>query len=400
MAERADVVVVGAGPTGAVTALGLAQRGASVTVVEAQPDIVKAPRAPVYHWSTLDGLESLGLLDAVEERGFRKADYEFLQWETGARVEWSITDALADRTAHPYNVHLGQHELTRLALDALLELPGTAVHFGIPIDQVTQLADGVVVSGEGADGRVEIAADWVIGTDGARSSVRKSLGLDFPGMTWGERFVATNVYFDFTRYGWKRSVILSSPDYGAIIALITRDGLWRCTFAEDESLPLEGIEDRIAAYYADVFPDAAAAGYTIDAFQPYKMHQRAAETFRSGRVLLAGDAAHTTNPTGGYGLTMGMYDSFALVPALTAVLDGADDEILDRWAAARRRLFLEKASPAAVEAKRVVFDERDPERRRQDLAGYERMASDPAVLRERLLSIDALRGEKLEPRPA
>jgi 3-(3-hydroxy-phenyl)propionate hydroxylase/6-hydroxy-3-succinoylpyridine 3-monooxygenase len=115
------------------------------------------------------------------------------------------------------------------------------------------------------------------------------------------------------------------------------------------------------------------------------MHQRSAESYRAGRVLLAGDAAHATNPTGGLGLTSGMFDSFALVEALSAVVvDGARDELLDEWAEERRRLFTEIASPQASENKRLIYSEPDPERRRADVDALRAGVADPDTLRERL----------------
>jgi 3-(3-hydroxy-phenyl)propionate hydroxylase/6-hydroxy-3-succinoylpyridine 3-monooxygenase len=126
------------------------------------------------------------------------------------------------------------------------------------------------------------------------------------------------------------------------------------------------------------------------------MHQRAADHFRVGRVLLAGDAAHVTNPTGGLGLTSGLFDAFALYEALAAVvLDGAEEAVLDAWAEERRRLFLELASPAASELKRLIFSEADPERRREDLEAIRRWTSDRDLLRERLRFTARLRSAPL-----
>src|SRR5687768_15994911 len=86
------------------------------------------------------------------------------------------------------------------------------------------------------------------------------------------------------------------------------------------------------------------------------MHQRCAASFRQGRVLLAGDAAHVTNPTGGFGLTSGLFDSFALWPTLAAgVQGGADPALLDVWAEERRAIFLERTSPQACAYKDFVF---------------------------------------------
>jgi 3-(3-hydroxy-phenyl)propionate hydroxylase len=131
-------------------------------------------------------------------------------------------------------------------------------------------------------------------------------------------------------------------------------------------------------------------------WSPYRMHQRAAERMREGRVLLAGDAAHATNPTGGLGLTSGMLDTFVLYDALAAVIGGAvGDEVLDRYSEERLRVFTELASPQASEWKRLVFHSDDPERLESDLGMLRTVASDPDARREGFLGMQALKTPSL-----
>jgi 2-polyprenyl-6-methoxyphenol hydroxylase-like FAD-dependent oxidoreductase len=385
------VLIAGAGPVGLITALGLAQAGVAVTVLEAEPAIVDSPRAMVYHWTVLEDLDRLGILAEAERRGFRKHDYAFRVFETGEMVRYSI-EVLAGETPYAYNVHLGQHELAAIALERLERLPNTAVLFGAGVGGVRQDRGGVTV--QTGDGR-ELRAGWLVGADGARSTVRRELGLSFDGFTWPERFVATNVRYDFERHGYARATFQIDPVHGAVIAKIDDSGLWRCTYSEDAALPEAGIAKRLPEHYAALLP--GDEGYEIDRFTPYNMHQRAAERFRVEHVLLAGDAAHATNPTGGLGLTSGLFDAFALSPTLASVvLEGTDDAVLDRWADERRRIFLDVASPAASEYKRIVFSEPDAARRRQDLEEIKRWTSDEELLRERLRFTAKLKSRPLE----
>jgi 3-(3-hydroxy-phenyl)propionate hydroxylase/6-hydroxy-3-succinoylpyridine 3-monooxygenase len=117
------------------------------------------------------------------------------------------------------------------------------------------------------------------------------------------------------------------------------------------------------------------------------MHQRSAGRYRVGRVVLAGDAAHVTNPTGGLGLTSGLFDSYALYPALAAViLEGADDDVLDRYAAARRDTFVNRASPQAIANKQLVFHANGGGQALEEaLALLRRLTTDPEFLRQRLM---------------
>ena len=388
-----SVLIAGAGPVGLITALGLARAGVEVTVLEAEPRIVESPRAAVYHWTVLEPFERLGILADLEARGLSKQDYAFRVFETGETIPYSI-GAIADETPYAYNVHLGQHELAAIALEHLERLPGARVSFSARVTDLAHDRGGVTVAAATPDGPLELHAGWLIGADGGRSTVRRALGRSFEGFTWPERFVATNVRHDFDRHGYALATFQIDHVHGAVIVKLDDTGLWRCTYSEDASLPEETVSERLPGHFAVLLP--GDQGYELASHAPYKMHQRAADRFRVGRVLLAGDAAHVTNPTGGLGLTSGLFDAFALCEALAAVLlDGADEAVLDAWAEERRRLFLELASPAASELKRLIFSEADPERRREDLEALRRWTSDRDLLRERLRFTAQLRSAPL-----
>lgn len=389
-----DAIIVGGGPVGFINALGLAQAGLRVTLIEAQAQIINSPRAAVYFWSVLDGLDRLGILEEAERIGFRKQDYTYVVRNTGERVEYTL-QVLAGHAAHPYNLHLGQHYLADIALRKLGQLANAQILFSTDLKALTQDADGVTLSVQTPGGPEELRAKWVIGADGAGSTVRQQLGLAFDGMTWPERFVATNVFFDFERYGYARSTFLIDDRHGAVIAQIDRSGLWRCTYMEDSALPEESVLERLPAAYRAILP--GAGDYKIDRASPYRMHQRSATHYRVGRVVLAGDAAHATNPTGGLGLTSGLFDSFALYPALAAIVLGrASDTLLDRYSQERRDLFLERASPQAVANKKLIYHANGGGRALEEgLTMVRRLATDPDFLLERLRFTKSLESPSL-----
>ncbi|MBY6708670.1 FAD-dependent monooxygenase [Rhodococcus sp. BP-241] len=377
--HQQQVIVAGAGPTGLLTALGLAQQGVSVTVVERGSALQDTPRAIVYHWSTLDGLSRLGLLDKASAAGFLKQDYAYRVRDTGEIIPYGL-QALEGKVARPFNLHLGQGALAAVVLRELQKFDNARVLFDHPISGVKQDDAGVTVTFSGPGAETVLSAQWLVGADGAGSTVRRVLDLGFDGMTWPERFVATNIRFPDDREGWAQSTFYVDDVYGAIIAKIDEDGdhgTWRYTYMEDAALPADSIDDRMPAFLSAVFGPEVAVGIEIVATSPYRMHQRAASSFRAGRVLLAGDAAHATNPTGGLGLTMGLFDAYALIETLGAVALGqADDSVLTAYARERRAAFVEKASPRASANKRLLFHSSDPVARDRDLEMFRRMSHD------------------------
>ena len=379
-----DVIIVGGGPTGFVTALGLAQAGVDVCLLEAEGGINASPRACVYHWSMLDGLERLGIREEAERIGYTKDDYLWFVKQTGERLAYDLK-VLERITRFNYNIQLGQDRLAEICQRRLEAMPDAAIHWRTAFAGLEQDDAGVTVRATSPEGQVELRAKYVVGADGAGSAVRKALGLAFDGMTWPERFVATNLRHDFESGGYWQSTMVVDDAWGAVIVKITRDGLWRCTFMEDASLPEESYLDRLPEAYRHLLP--GNGGYTLDQAAPYKMHQRCAASFRKGRVLLAGDAAHVTNPTGGFGLTTGLFDAFALWPTLAAVvLDAADPALLDTWAAERRQVFLEKTDPQARTYKDFVFHAcGGGEKLEAALEGMRRMVRDPDYRLERLM---------------
>ena len=395
-----DAIVVGGGPTGFITALGLAQAGSKVLLIEAEDAVIDSPRAAVYHWSTLDGLERLGIREEAERTGFAKQDYLWLVRKTGERIEYDLS-VLEGRTAFPYNIHLGQDRLAQIACDRLARMANAEIRFGTTLTALAQDEDSVRIRIEGPEGPQFLAARYLVGADGAGSMVRKGLGQAFEGMTWPERFVATNVYHDFESADYGLTTMVIDDEWGAVIVKIARDGLWRCTYMEDASLPERTFLERVPAAYEHLLP--GEGGYRLDRAAPYRMHQRCAETFRKGRAVLVGDAAHVTNPTGGLGLTGGLFDAFALWPTLAAVLlDGADPALLDRWAEDRRRIYLEKTNPQAIANKRLVFHACGGGAELEAALDRMRaMAADPDVRLQRLMFVKGLEtASPIETRPA
>ena len=130
-----DVIIIGGGPVGFINALGLAQAGVRVSVIEAEPHIINSPRAAVYFWSVLGGLGRLGMLEEAEAAGVRKQNYTYLVRRTGERIVYSMK-ILKGHTPRPYNMQLGQHRIAEIAMRRLKTFSNATVRFGTRLQKL------------------------------------------------------------------------------------------------------------------------------------------------------------------------------------------------------------------------------------------------------------------------
>jgi len=392
MIDAGDVLIVGAGPVGFCTALALAQEGVRVTLIEAAASINESPRAMVYFPVTMAAFEKMGILEDLDREGLhvQTVGHRVPDLDFHAQLSFKVLTGLT----YDYQIHAGQDVAARIAYEHA-HRKGVEVLFNHRVVSIEQRSDSAITVVQTPEGPREFQSKWVIGCDGARSTVRKMLDIPYEGHTWANRFVATNIYCDFDSLGIDRAGFICDPVNMAMIAIIDKKGLWRLTYQEDGSLPAETFMERLPSRFAYHIP--AGVKYEIDAAQPYAIHQRCASRMRNGRVLLAGDAAHSTNPMGGLGFTTGLWDGLVLADILAAVLRGEeDDTILDRYSDERRRVFLELSSPAATENKRML-EESDPKRRQQDCASMQAMADDPELARLMMCFPFRIVGDLLRP---
>jgi len=362
----------------------LAQRGAEVTVLDKASAPSDAPRALAYLHTVLPGFAELGVLDDIVAEAAIGDGMNFIDHDSGENFHMTL-DVIADDVPYAFVPQVGQDRVGQILLRHLAKFDNVEVLYDHEVTAIQPEDTSVTITVATSQGEKQFVADWLVGADGASSGVRHILNLSFDGMTWPDKFVSTNIRADLHAAGMKISNWRIDPVYGAVIARFSDDNLWRFTYKEDAELPDEGLEERIHAHFETAIPGQLP--YELVQFAPYRIHQRATSSFRFGRVLLAGDAAHVTNPIGGLGLTGGFLDAFVLSEALAAVVHGeATDEVLDRYADARRKVYLEYVSPMASRNKGMLFDAHAPEAKQGLLGGLRHVLNDREARRQDLLS--------------
>ena len=175
-------------------------------------------------------------------------------------------------------------------------------------------------------------------------------------------------------------------------SLLRLPGVWRVSlYARDGQTPEQALED---AAQQELLHDIVPEAGRIDVLEtrPYRIHRRLASSYRSGRVFLAGDAAHLNSPSGGMGMNGGIHDAFNLCEKLVATIQGsADAALLDRYER-QRRPIAEEEIIAQAHRNRTRMQERDPERRRAMLQDLQRTIDNPAKLKEYLLKSSMIEG--------
>ncbi|KAA5833617.1 FAD-dependent monooxygenase [Saccharopolyspora hirsuta] len=323
------VLVVGAGPTGLALACGLRAHGVPVRVVDRAAEPATTSRANILHARGVEVLNRLGALGDLPDRAqhairitMHAADKPLATVSFG-EVEGNQLSALL----------VSQAEVEAVLRRRLAELGGT-VEWGRELTDLAQGSDGVTatISGETAH------ADYVVGCDGAHSAVRKLVGIGFPGARLVDQWLLADVDadWDLDRSGsssWfaRDGLFIAMPMHSAT------DDRWRLM------ADVEHVEDDVLAQLRRLLTertgrtDARLRGATWTS--AFRIHRRLADSYRAGRVLLAGDAAHIHSPFGGQGMNTGIGDAENLAWKLALVLQGrAEAALLDTYQAERRPL--------------------------------------------------------------
>jgi len=337
----AQVAVVGAGPIGMTLAGRLAQHGVRVILLEQHPQHTgEGSKALCMQRETLEIWARLGIGEQVARRG--------VQWNVGrtyfrGRELFQVRLPSSAGDHFPPFVNINQTEVEEMLVARIAELPEVDLRWSHRVVGLSQTSDGVTVRCETPSGTSTLRVAYLVGADGSHSSVRRLLGAGFPGHSHPDLFLICDIQARLS-FPHERRFFFDPPENPGRQVLIhpQPDDTWRIDWQVPASTDLEverasgGLDRRIRAVVG------AGTPFKLAWVTLYRFHQRLAERFRIGRVLLAGDAAHLLSPFGARGLNSGVADAENLAWKLAAMLGGhASDRLLESYNTERRAAALE-----------------------------------------------------------
>ena len=391
-----SVIIAGGGPVGLIVALMLGRAGIAVTLFD-QGDIVHSePRAATIHPATLDILDDLGVYALIEPQGIV---CPIVNYYDGKTLLASFDHALLkDETRHPWVLQCEQDKLSRTLFEMAKAVSNITFRTETKIVGCSQHGDAVDVVVETQDGRREQhRTPYLVGADGARSTVRKAIEVEFEGFTYPERCMIIGTPYDFADDGYAFRNYIADPQewYNLFkISWTGPPGVYRLVVPVRLDEPLDGdLSLRTAQRKLQRF-NPRPQDYDIVIHDSYTVAQRVATAFRKGRVLLAGDSAHLNSPIGAMGMNSGIHDAGNLAENLIRVMHGeASDAVLDRYERQRRHVATTHVQTATI-ANKQNMEQRDPEKRQQYRDEMRRRADDPVLAKAYLMRtalIDSLR---------
>ena len=388
-----QVIIAGAGPVGLVTALGLAQRGIRVLVLE--KNSIEVPpqwRGSTIHPPTLAIFDELGLADEIIAGAIKVEVLQYRDLEIQEVVNFDY-DCLDGLVKFPFRLQYEQYKVLKLLRTAASNNSKIEIQYDSLIESVNQDSNGVSVQVSKNGVTKSVRADWLVGADGSHSAVRRALGIELDGFTYPypTTVVATPFKFEDHFPGLAPVTYWSGPT--GRLSMIRTPDIWRIAM----TTPLDGVDissddrgsisqpsqDFIVAIelLLKLLPGVSLADLELKQYEVYRSHQRIAREFSVDRVALAGDAAHLTTTNGGMGLNSGVQDAAALVKALEAAIALNGSGPISQYAKERKEFCTNFLQPTTTTNHKTV-DNPDYEARKSRLNELSADTNNPEIVKQ------------------
>jgi 4-hydroxyisophthalate hydroxylase len=373
------VLIVGGGPVGLAFGVALGLRGIHCALIESRTALDRIPKGQNLTQRTLEHFYFWGIERELRAARIMPPGYPIGEITAYGDLMSEYWQAPAGReVVRPYyfqeNERLPQYRMEAVLRDRLARLPSVECRFGWTAQEITQGADGVrVVIADGSGQREALAADYAVGCDGARSLVRSAAGIARAGTDFEQRMVlavfrSRKLSEGLTRFPPRSTYRVMHPELNGYWKFFGRIDTQEGFFFHAPLPPDAGDNPDIPALLHDAagFPFAC----TFDHLGYWDLRVAVAESYQAGRIFIAGDAAHSHPPYGGFGLNNGLEDAVNLAWKLAARLTGwGGDALLDSYDAERRPIFREVADnfiAARIARDRAFLERHNPTRDRAD----------------------------------
>ena len=390
---NAKVIVVGAGPVGLVTALGLAQNGIKVQLLEKNSSEVPPQwRGSTIHPPTLEIFDDLGIAQEIIAGAIKVEvlQYRDLEIDEVINFEYSCLNGFVK---FPFRLQFEQYKVLKLLRDAAAVHPLIQICYETSLVSVSQNDSEISITAVQGENVSEFKADWLVAADGSHSAVRKSLGIELAGFTYPFPTTVVATPFPFEKHWPDLAPVTYWSGPTGRLSMIRTPDIWRIAM----TTPLEGVdissEDRgsinepTADFKAAIelllkrLPGVTLNDLALKQYEVYRSHQRIAGEFSAGRVALAGDAAHLTTTNGGMGLNSGVQDAAALVKAILKAISEDSLFPIAQYAKERKEFCANFLQPTTTTNHKNV-DNPTYEARRTRLSEFSLDSKNPAVVRQ------------------
>jgi len=385
MTGRTQVAIAGAGPVGCVAAVALAREGLDVVLIEAGPNCAQDLRASTFHPPTLEMLGELGITDALIADGLIAPIFQYRDRQSDRFYNFDLGE-LGDQTRYPFRLQCEQYKLARKLATTLSEMPNAQVLFSHRLVHFDQDASGVTIHIETPVRIDSIRADYLIGADGANSLVRKWLGTEFDGFTYPEKFLTMSTEWPIEEQFPALEYVNYVSDPNEWLVLLRVPTVWRILVPASEDVPdsellADDTKNAVFKRLIGVGDDVKTEHRTV-----YRVHQRVAQRFVHGRVIIIGDAAHLNNPLGGFGMNSGIHDAVNLSEKLILAIESPSrrEELLAHFERQRSTVTREFIQQQTIRNKLdMELGSAKAEQQRRTEMG--RIAADPELRRQFML---------------